>query len=195
MSELKKVQASTAAEICGKYEQAAEILPLLSEGMSPVAFLDKLVEEDRLKEASRFLAHALPKREAVWWACLCAREALPEGGDETAEGLLKLAESWVRKPTDENRHSAMAAAEAAGFDSPASWAAVAAFWSGESLAPAELPPVAPSDELTGTAVAAATMLAAFAGDPATSADRFRQFLKNGMDVAQGGSGRGGEPMA
>jgi hypothetical protein len=195
MSELKKIQAGTAAEICGKYEQAAEILPLLSEGMSPVAFLDKLVEEDRLQEASRFLAHALPKREAVWWACLCAREALPDGGDETAEGLLKLAESWVRKPTDENRRSAMAAAEAAGFDSPASWAAVAAFWSGDSLAPADSPAVAPSDELTGTAVAATTMLAAFAGDPATSPDRFREFLKNGMDVAKGGSGRGEDPMA
>ena len=194
MSELKKIQASTAAEICVKYEQAAEILPLLSEGMSPVAFLDKLVEEDRLQEASRFLAHALPKREAVWWACLCAREALPDG-DKTAEDLLKLAETWVRKPSDENRRAAMAAAEAAGFDSPASWAAVAAFWSGESLAPEDMPPVAPSDELTGTAVAAATMLAAFSGDPATSPDRFRQYLKNGMDVAQGGSGRGGDPTA
>ena len=32
MSELNKIQAKTAAEVCGKYEQAAEILPLLSEG-------------------------------------------------------------------------------------------------------------------------------------------------------------------
>ena len=195
MSKLKKIQAKTAAEVCGKYEQAAEILPLLLENMSPKAFLDKLVENDRLQEANRFLAHALPKREAVWWACLCAREALPDGGDETAEGLLKLAQTWVRKPTDENRRSAMAAAEAAGFDSPASWAAVAAFWSGDSLAPPDLPPVAPSDELTGTAVAAATMLAAFAGDPATSPDRFRKFLKNGMDVAHGGTGGGGDLTA
>ncbi len=195
MSELKKIQANTAAEVCVKYEQSAEILPFLSEGMSPVAFLDKLVEEDRLKEASRFLAHALPKREAVWWACLCAREALSDSGDDAAENLLTLSESWVRKPTDENRRAAMAAAEAAGFDSPASWAAIAAFWSGDSLAPTDMPPVAPSDELTGTAVAAATMLAAFAGGPAASTDKFRQFLKNGMDVAQGGSGRSGDPLA
>jgi len=195
MSELTKIQANTAAEVCVKYEQAAEIMPLLSEGMSPEDFLDKLVEEDRLKEASRFLAQALPKREAVWWACLCAREALPDGGDETVENLLQLAETWVRKPNDENRRLAMAAAEAAGFDGPASWAAVAAFWSGDSLAPPDLPAVAPSDELTGTAVAAATMLAAYAGDPGTAPDRFRRFLKNGMDVAQGGSGRGEDPTA
>ena len=26
-------------------------------------------------DAVRFLAHALPKREAVWWACLCVRKA------------------------------------------------------------------------------------------------------------------------
>lgn len=194
MSELKKIQAKTASEICGKYEQAAEILPLLSEGMSPGAFIDKLVEEDRLQEASRFLAHALPKREAVWWACLCVREAMQDAGDESAEELVTLAETWVRKPTDENRRSAMAAAEDAGFDSPASWAAIAAFWSGDSLTPADLPPVAPSDELTGTAVAAATMLAALTGDPVTAPDRFRHFLERGVDVAQGGNGRGGKAV-
>ena len=93
MSELKKIKAKTASEICGKYEQAAEILPLLSEGMSPGDFIDKLVEDDRLQEASRFLAHALPKREAVWWACLCVREAMQDGGDKTAEDLVTLAES------------------------------------------------------------------------------------------------------
>ena len=193
MSDLKKIQAKTAAEVCGKYEQAAEVLPLLSEGMSPRAFLDKLVEEDRLLEANRFLAHALPKREAVWWACLCARDAIPDS-DETAAELVSLAETWVRKPTDENRRTAMTAAEEAGFDSPASWAAAAAFWSGDSLAPPDLPPVAPSDELTGTAVAAVGLLAAYSGDPVTAPDRFRAFLDKGLDVAQGGNGRGGEAV-
>ena len=193
MSELKKINAKTAAEVCGRYEQAAEILPLLSEGMSPKAFLDKLVEEDLLQEANCFLAHALPKREAVWWACLCARDATADG-DETSKNLVTLAETWVRKPTDENRRSAMTAAEEAGFDSPASWAAAAAFWSGESLAPPDLPPVAPSDELTGTAVAAAGLLAAYSGDPLMAPEQFRRFLDKGIDVAEGGAGRGGEAV-
>lgn len=192
MKKLEKIGAGTAVEVCGKYTQSAEILPLVTDDMTPAALMDRLVVENRLQEASRFLAHALPKREAVWWACLSAREALSEGGDEMAETLLTLAERWVRKPTDENRRAAMAAAEAAGFDSPASWAAVAAFWSGDSLGPVGLPPVGPSDGLTGTAVAAATMLAASTGDPAAMPDRFRAFLKTGMDVAKGGTGRGGE---
>ncbi len=194
MSELKKIQAKTAAEVCGKYEQAAEIMPLLAEGMSPKAFIDKLVGEDLVQEANRFLAHALPKREAVWWACLCARDALPDS-DETSETLIKLAETWVRKPTDENRRSAMTAAEEAGFDSPASWAAAAAFWSGDSMTPPEMDPVPPNDELTGTAVAAAGLLAAYGGDPVLAPDKFRQYLDKGIDVAQGGSGRGGEVPA
>ena len=194
MSELKKIQAKTAAEVCGKYEQAAEIMPLLAEGMSPKAFLDRLVEEERLQEANRFLAHALPKREAVWWACLCARDAMPNT-DETSETLIKLAETWVRKPTDENRRSAMTAAENAGFDSPASWAAAAAFWSGDSMTEPEMEPVAPPDELTGTAVAAAGLLAAFSGDPVMAPDKFREYLDKGIDVAQGGSGRAEEPDA
>ena len=35
----------------------------------------------------------------------------------------------------------------------------------------------------------------YAGDPVTSPQRFEKFLKTGMDVAKGGSGRGEDATA
>ncbi|RYJ01820.1 MAG: hypothetical protein EON47_09530, partial [Acetobacteraceae bacterium] len=38
----------------------------------------RLEAAGKLIEACRVVAHALPKREAVWWACMCARGAPPD---------------------------------------------------------------------------------------------------------------------
>ncbi len=189
MSTLNKVKAKSAGEICARYEPAAEVQAVLGDDTTPAELLDRLIADDELHEATRFLAHALPKREAVWWACLCARSVLPADAKPEVEDILKIAETWVYKPTEENRRAAMASAEAVGFDAPASWAAVAAFWSGGSMAPPEAPPVAPGDELTGTAVSAAVMIAALQTEPERAQEKYRQFLDQGIDVANGGSGR------
>ncbi len=39
--------------------------------------LDRLTAGGFLIEATRLVAHALPKREAVWWACMCAIHTAP----------------------------------------------------------------------------------------------------------------------
>ena len=79
----------------------------------------------------------------------------------------------------------MPAAEAAGLDTPAGCLAVAAFFSGGSIAPEGLPPVPPSEPMTGTAVAGAVKLAAVLKDPARAPEKFAAFLKLGSEVAEG----------
>ena len=119
---------------------------------------------------------------------MCARTAL--GVVPATEELksLSLAEAWVLEPSEANRRAAMAAAEASEFKTPASWAAVAAFWSGGSMAPADLPEVPPAENLTGKAVTAAVMIAVGLGEPDKMEDRYRQLLARGLDVARGGNG-------
>jgi hypothetical protein len=39
--------------------------------------LQRLEARGFLVEAARLVAHALPKREAVWWACMCAAHTAP----------------------------------------------------------------------------------------------------------------------
>lgn len=140
-------------------------------------------------EAARLLAHTLPKREAVWWACMCARHTAPADLPEGDREALVAAELWVRRQTDEVRRNAMDKAQHSGFQSPEAWAAVAAFWSGDSMSPPDQPKVPPAPHLTGTAVAGAVALAAVRGDPTRQPARLTAFLQSARDIAAGGAGR------
>jgi len=143
-----------------------------------------------LEAAARLAAHALPPREAVWWACMCSRHTAASGEDPAAEAALRdLAEEWVRRQGDAPRRAAMAAAQAAGFGSAEAWAAVAAFWSGDSMAPPEAPKVPPEPHFPGLAAAGSVALAAARGDARRREARFVRFLASAHDISRGGAGR------
>lgn len=186
---LKKVTAAKAAEICRRFKLGAAARPLLADDPAPELFLDRLMAEGRYADAAEFLAHALPKREAVWWGCLCARGALTDSAPIEVRQTLQAAATWVTQPVEENRRAAFQQAEATGYDTPSSWAALGAFWSGGSIAPAGQPETAPGESMTGTAVTTAVMLAALQPDPADAEAKFRRFLEQGIDIAKGGSGK------
>jgi hypothetical protein len=143
-----------------------------------------------LGEAAQLLAHALPKREAVWWACMCAL-AVPDPSLLPGDNEARIAaESWVRKPTDDAlRRAAWDAVQKTTCASPEAWAAMGAFWSGGSMAPAGQPVVPPGDELTGVAVGGAVVLASVRGHPDRAPARLQRFLAAARDIAAGGAGR------
>jgi hypothetical protein len=140
-------------------------------------------------EATRLLAHTLPRREAVWWACMCARHTAPANLPEPDRDALEAAEAWVRGQTDEVRRAAMDKAQHAGFQTPEAWAAVAAFWSGDSMSPPDVPKVPPPPHAAGAAIAGAVALAAVRGDPVRQPVRLTAFLQSARDIAAGGPGR------
>jgi hypothetical protein len=178
-------QARAAVDVARPLELSAEARAALVPGHTPRQYLDVLLQLSHQEDAIRFLAAALPKREAVWWACLCLREALPAPWPPAAVSAVEAAERWVKEPRDANRRSARDAAEAAGWGTPPGCVAAAAFWSGGSLAPANLPAVQPRDELTPVGVAGALLLAA-AIDPVQTQTRYASFLKSGLEIASGG---------
>lgn len=152
--------------------------------------LARLEAAGELMVACRLAAHALPKREAVWWACMCARAAPPdEPGTPADAAAIEAAEAWVRRPDEPARRACMAAAEKTGFRSTEAWAAVGAFWSGGSMAPEGQPVVPPGDHLTGTAIGGAVVLAAVRRKPDELDARLRRFLASARDIALGGAGR------
>ena len=141
----RKRSADTTAEICAGFGLGEEAKKLLAEErlnpeVEPGAFLDELLALELHVDAVRFLAYALPKREAVWWACQCVRSVAAEADELPG---LQAAEAWVRDPSEENRRAAMEAAESLEFGSPDAWAAVGAFWAEGSLAPPDAPVVPP----------------------------------------------------
>ena len=174
--------SSTAAEVCERFPIGAEARALLRAGMSPHEFLDTLIENGELVDAVQFVAHAMPKREVVWWAYGAALATASAG---VVEAALRAAEAWVIEPVEDRRVAAQVSAEAAGFDSPAGCAAAAAAWSGGSLAPPGAPVVPPGEHLTAHGAAAAVMLAAVSGPAEAIPEAYRALLADGLAIARG----------
>lgn len=149
----------------------------------------RLEAAGELMPACRLAAQALPKREAVWWACMCARAVPDEKAEPTDLGALEAAEAWVRRPDEAARRACMAAAQQNNFRSTEAWAAVGAFWSGGSMAPEGQPVVPPGEHLTGTAIGGAVVLAGVRRTPQHMDARLKRFLASAREIALGGAGR------
>jgi hypothetical protein len=176
------------AELLARVALPAEAQPLIAGCSRVPEAMGQLAAEGFLLEAAKLAAHALPKREAVWWACMCARHTAPPENQPLAE-LCAAAETWVRKQSDETRRAAFEMAHMLGLDTPEAWAAVGAFWAGDSMAPLGQPKVPPAAHLTGTAIAGSANLAAVRGDPLRRDARLARFLESAREIAAGGAGR------
>ena len=183
----RKVTDATAADICRRVDLSSEARAYLLPTLSPQAFISLLVDKEHIGDAIRFLAFSLPIREGVWWACVVAYANIAEPTELEAK-CLERAAGWVYEPTDARRRSCMDAAESANFDGAAAYAALAAFWSGGSLAPPDLPEVAPDPKLGPIGVGASVLLSITAGDPMQLNRRFEAALTRGIDIANGGNG-------
>ncbi len=150
--------------------------------------LDRLEAAGFASDAIRILAHALPKAAGVWWACCCAASTAPRDLPDTDRLARETAEQWVRDPNDGLGYAAMAYAKIGGLASAEAWTAVAAFWSGSSIAPMGQPPMPPLPDQCQSAVAAAVTLASVRGDGKRYAQRLAAFLRSGREIAAGGAG-------
>jgi hypothetical protein len=161
---LIKIPARTAADVCKECELEPATKPLLESAQTPAEFLQALEKKPFAGEALKFLAHALPEREAVWWLCQSAR--LVEGSLNTAElQALAAAEKWVRDPSANNKLAAQKAAGNTDKTGPGGWAAQAAAWSQHSNGPTppagkSSAPPDPTAGLTAPAVSGGILLAA-----------------------------------
>ena len=97
----KSVAISTAAEL------GEEAMALLRADLHPLDFVALLMEKALYPDAVRFIAHALPKREAVWWGWVCARRAAGESPPPKIKASLDATERWIAQPAEENRRAAM----------------------------------------------------------------------------------------
>src|SRR5665213_10546 len=82
-------------ELCAVSDLGDDARALLEAGApAPRAFIALLCEREMHADAIRFLAHALPCRESVWWAWVCARKAAGEAPEPAIKGALDAAERW-----------------------------------------------------------------------------------------------------
>lgn len=184
-----KLASEHPVELARKLRLDASALALLEPDQTVAEYVVTLAQTGQFRAALAMLAHALPKREAVWWGCVAVRHAEAPPPESAADVALKTAESWVYQPSEETRQPTGAAAARVGLGTAAGWAVIAAFWSGGSLAPADSPAVPPAPDLTGKAIAGATTLATMDQDPQLVAGKSVAFIRMALDIARGGDGR------
>lgn len=179
------MSAPTAAAVCRNFELSEPAKALLDPDVKPRPFLDILIEKRLNDDATMLMAHAMPKREAIWWACHCVRMAHGEKLPPGAEEVLTCAETYVAKPTDELRRKTFEKAETSNFDPPAGFVGMAVFFSSGSLSLPNLPPVPPKDHLAAGMVGNAVKVAAVVQGGARAGEFFPKFFALGYDVAAG----------
>ena len=142
-------------------------------------FLERLVAAGRQIDAVTFIAHILPRREAVWWGIKCVRME-PKAFEAAEEPLLAATEKWVAEPTEDNRRQVLASSDAADAIRPATWVARAAGWSGGVLCDTGIPKIMCEPYMSPAAVRAGVILAScLAGDPRAFLGRS---LEEGMAI-------------
>jgi hypothetical protein len=172
--------ATTLRDLCERAKLEEDAKALLKNEHTPRQFLELLIGRELFLDAIRFLAFALPKREAVGWGCLCVRHSLEtEDASKISETHVAV-ERWVSNPDEENRRAAKVAVDKEGSESPSAFLALAAFFSGGSMVPANLEPVAPPDQMTPQFVAGAVMISAVKSHPEKAPEKYRVFLQKGM---------------
>ena len=178
-----------------KWTEAAQVAALLDDEAdlgedahaAPKIYFEKLRGGGQLDEATFFLGQALPRFETVVWAARTVRDLretpLKPGPDAEA---LKAALLWVQDPSDTRRRAAFEAANRVKGASAERLVAMAAFFSGGSITPADVPPVPAPKEAAGRFSAGAVLLAAIATKNKAAA--LNKALDTGSDIAEQGVG-------
>jgi hypothetical protein len=172
----------TVARVCARASLSSDAVGMLDNEGEVRAWVGKLIDTGLYEDAVGFIAHVLPQREAVWWAWTCAGVVAGEQPSPTDAAVLEATRQWIIQPTDDNRRSAMTAAEATDFETPAGIAGFAAFLCGDTIAPPEAPPTPPGNGAAARAIAACVNIAA-TSDAARVPEMFQEFLKKGIEMA------------
>lgn len=186
---LAKIAALRSGDLARRYQPSDRVIEALKASPTADGALRLLLDGGPAEAAVELLAHALPRREALWWAATCVRLRLPDPAPKGEPALLEAVEEWVRKPSDEARRAAYALANANGLDSPSGIVAAGVFFAGDSLAPAGQQAVPPPGHLVGVMVANAVRLASTRQEPENAGQWLDYFIEIGVDIASGGSGR------
>ena len=156
----------TAASVAKRLSLSGDARAALErDGGNVRGFLDELIGRGLPADALTLVAHTLPKRYVVAWACDCLKAAIardPRATDLDRAGLA-LTQQWLADPTEDNRRAALDFAERGEFGSPGAWIAASAGWSDGSLLPRGYDVIAPPDHLPAEAAVAALRLAASRG--------------------------------
>lgn len=179
--------ALTLAELCERLKLGGQAPAIAATATDLPALYGGLVKVGDYRQALQVRGYTLGHRPCVAWGCHCVEQTLQRQLVGVQREAYLAAAAWVRAPSPTNCRAAEAAAAKTGYKGPGGWLAAAAFWCGDSLAPADAAtPVPPADTLASRAVAGAlTITLGAAPDKATPAARCAAWLTIAEQIAAG----------
>lgn len=183
---LRKIPRQPAARLLAVANARLQV-PLKAPASAPVeVVLAELEGRGAVIDMLRLLSVALPVRERVWWACLAARDTLPEGAPVPPP--LAAAEAWVFRPGEETRAAAMRALEAAPPEDDTVHCVTGILYCDGTLGPGALAEH-PAPPGAGEVAAFAMNLVALGARADEFAAHAERLVERALDIARGGSGR------
>ncbi len=178
-----RIRFATAHNVFDAFPELKHAAAPPADDSVPLDYARALLASPSPTDAIVFIAHLLPRREAVWWAIQCVWGMLGARADDDS---LRAAEAWARAPDEHNRRAALAACSAGDQRAPTTWLAFAVGWSGGSVTPPDKDPMPAPPSACALAVNAAVLLAATAGDPLAVVPRIKSCADAGIRFADGG---------
>ncbi len=184
---LKKFDHERMSEFIEEVELPERFSDQIHENKSDMQIINFLIQSELYDEAIKFITFGLPTREAIWWAYICSDELEREEKNANTQNALRVVNDWVKNPNDEIRRKAKVFADALELYTPISWAAMAVFWSGGSISPADKPEVEPDEYMRGYAVSNSLIIAAERDE--NPVEKKKLYIKRGLHIAMGGNGK------
>lgn len=185
---MEKIHTKLAKNVTQYFELNDVGTDLLKDDIETTEFLNLLISNESYTDAINLLSHSLPKREAVWWACICAKQHSEQLNNELYDETLKIAEKWVYDPSEKNRRTAEFYAEKGKYETAAAWVAAAAFWSGDSIVAENEPKIAPDEYLYAHAVSGSILTSVSMEADENMSEVFKKYIEHGINIAEGGNG-------
>lgn len=184
----RKIPYTDSQTLLNQFELSEPAMKKTLSPLPPYQVIGTLRDKKMYVDLVNYIAHGLPVRESIWWAC----QALAvRNGDWESEELKAIEECrrWVTEPDEHKRRVAEFHAGHLENSSAARWLAQAVFWNGQgSLAPQGEPVTLPPDYLYAKAVAGAINTAAVIPEWSSYDEYYQRVIDAGLDLANGGSG-------
>jgi hypothetical protein len=152
---------------------------------SPAAYVSCLLADDLNRDARHFLAHALPRRRALWWACLCSRDVREFAAEAALDPVLEIATEYVRLPSESLRRAAQSLLQTLPLNSLSAHLAAAVFMTAGSLGPPDSPAVPVPPQVLGRLVSTIVYGAATKKNVVQFVHHMREYIELGREIAAG----------
>jgi len=172
---MSTIRFNTARDVFHAFPVAQHDISAEPTDDTALDFLDHLLVKGQLRDAVAYCAYLLPRQEAVWWACQCIRRA-DAARSEDEQAALHAAETWVQDPSEESRSEAMREGTRGDRNCAATWAALAAAWSGGKFFENQNHSAQPPRAATAKSVLGAVLFAAGWQNKASQERYLREFV-------------------